>query len=253
MKLRKRIARAEELLGHHFEDQELIRSALTHPSAVENKPVSASYERLEFLGDSILGGLVALDLFEMFPELDEGGLSRLKISLVSGETLSKVADELGIGPLILLGDSERGTGARGMHSALENVYESLVGALYLDAGVEKTHEFIRRTLGPHMTPEIVRKPLSPKSRLQEVTQRDFHCGPEYKLVAEEGPAHEPTFTSVVLVNGKRVGRGKGSSKKESEAQAAENALEELGYAGDAKEAPGGSGAGVGTEATRPEE
>lgn len=233
MKLHKRIARAEELLGHHFDDQQLIRSALTHPSAVENKPVSASYERLEFLGDSILGGLVALDLFEKFPDLDEGGLSRLKISLVSGETLSKVADEIGIGPLILMGDSERGTGARGMHSALENVYESLVGALYLDAGVEKTHEFIHRTLEPYMTPEIVRKPLNPKSRLQEVTQRDFHCGPEYRLVAEEGPAHEPTFTSVVLVNGMRVGRGKGSSKKESEAQAAENALVELGYSEEA--------------------
>lgn len=229
MKLHKRIARAEGILGHHFQDEGLIRSALTHPSAVEGKPVSASYERLEFLGDSILGGLVALDLFERFPQMDEGELTRLKISLVSGETLSKVADGLGIGDIILFGDSEMGTGARGMHSALENVYESLVGALYLDAGVEETHEFIHRTLGPYMAPSIALKPISAKSRLQEVTQRDLHCAPEYKLVSEEGPAHEPTFTSVVLVEGKRVGRGKGSSKKESETRAAENALEVLGY------------------------
>lgn len=229
MKLHKRIARAEEILGHHFDDQNLIRSALTHPSAVEGKPVSASYERLEFLGDSILGALVAYDLFEMFPAMDEGELSRLKIFLVSGEMLSKVADEAGIGPLILLGDSEMGTGARGMHSALENVYEALVGALYVDAGVEKTHEFVHRTLDPYMRPDIVLHPLNAKSRLQEVTQRDFHCAPEYKLVAEEGPKHEPTFTSVVLVDGKRVGRGKGATKKESEARAAHSALMELGY------------------------
>lgn len=229
MKLHRRVAAIEEILGYHFVNRDLIVSAITHPSAVEGKPVSASYERLEFLGDSILGAMVATDLFEMFPQMDEGELTRLKISLVSGETLSHVADELGVGPLILFGDSERGTGARGMHSALENVYESIVGALYLDAGFEKTHEFIHSTLAPYMTPATALKPLSPKSRLQEVTQRDLRVAPEYKLVGEEGPAHKPTFTSVVLVDGKRVGRGSGSTKKESESRAAESALVTLGY------------------------
>lgn len=253
MKTHTRVVAIEQIVGHHFSDQDLIVSAITHPSAVEGKPVSASYERLEFLGDSILGAVVATDLYEKFPQMDEGQLSRLKISLVSGETLSKVADELGIGRYIIFGASELGTDARGMHSALENVYESLVGALYLDAGVEKTHEFIRRTLAPYMTPELVRRPLSPKSRLQEVTQRDFHCGPEYRLVGEEGPAHAPTFTSVVLVNGKRVGRGKGSSKKESEAAAAESALEELGYADEAEPGSRGGAPEARAGATRPEE
>lgn len=226
--MHERVVAVEKICDHHFADQNLIERALTHPSAVENKPVTASYERLEFLGDSILGAIVATDLYERFPLMDEGGLTRLKISLVSGETLSKVADGLGVGPLILMGESEMGTGARGMHSALENVYESIVGALYLDAGYDETHAFVMRTLGPYVSPDQAIKPISPKSRLQEVTQRDLHCSPEYKLVGEDGPAHDPVFTSVALVDGIRIGRGKGPTKKASESAAAEDALRRMG-------------------------
>jgi ribonuclease III len=225
-----RVAEAEKILDHQFTDQSLIEAALTHPSAVEGKPVSASYERLEFLGDSILGAIVATDLFERFPGMDEGELTRLKISLVSGKMLSPVCEGLGIAPLILMGESEKGTGARGMHSALENVYEALVGALYLDAGYDVTHDFVMRTLEPHITPALAKRPISPKSRLQEVTQRDMRCAPEYVLCGEEGPAHDPTFTSAVLVEGRRVGRGSGPSKKASESAAAADALVYLGYA-----------------------
>lgn len=227
--MHERVAEAERIVNHHFENRDLIVSALTHPSAVEGRPVSASYERLEFLGDSVLGAMVATDLFEKFPGMDEGELTTLKVSLVSGFTLSKVAGDLGIGPLIRFGESEKGTEARGLHSALENVYESIVGALYLDAGYDVTHEFVSRTLRDYMKPGLATRPLSPKSRLQEVTQRDLRCAPEYKLVGEEGPAHKPTFTSVVFVDGRRVGRGKGSSKKESESMAALDALANLGY------------------------
>ena len=228
--MHQRVAEAERVCGHHFERQELIVSALTHPSAAEGMPVSASYERLEFLGDSILGAIVATDLFERFPDMDEGALTQAKISLVSGKMLSSVAQRLGVAELIVMGESEKGTGARGMHSALENVYEAIVGALYLDAGYTATHEFVLRTLGPEVSPELARKPISPKSRLQEVTQRELHCGPEYRLVSEEGPAHDPTFTSVVLVEGRRIGRGSGPSKKSSESAAAVDALVRLGYA-----------------------
>lgn len=228
--MHQRVAEAEQVCGHHFENQELIVSALTHPSAAEGMPVSASYERLEFLGDSILGAIVATDLFERFPDMDEGALTQAKISLVSGKMLSSVAQRLGVAELIVMGESEKGTGARGMHSALENVYEAIVGALYLDAGYTATHEFVLRTLGPEVSPELARKPISPKSRLQEVTQRDMRCGPEYKLVAEEGPAHDPTFTSVAMVDGRRIGRGSGPSKKASESAAAIDALVRLGYA-----------------------
>ena len=144
--------------------------------------------------------------------------------------LASVAERLGVAELIVMGESEKGTGARGMHSALENVYEAIVGALYLDAGYTATHDFVQRTLGPEVSPELARKPISPKSRLQEVTQRDMRCGPEYKLVAEEGPAHDPTFTSVAMVEGRRIGRGSGPSKKASESAAAIDALVRLGYA-----------------------
>ena len=228
--MHKRLEAAEAVCGHEFTDKTLLERALTHPSAVEGARTKLSYERLEFLGDSVLGAIVATDLYERYPAMNEGELSQLKIALVSGKMLSLVCEGLGVAKLIVMGESEKGTGARGMHSALENVYESLVGALYLDAGYEATHDFVARTLGPHVSPDLAKKPISAKSRLQEVTQRDMRCGPEYKLVGEEGPAHTPTFTSVVMVEGRRIGRGKGPSKKASESAAAADALVNLGYA-----------------------
>ena len=239
MKLHKRIKQVEEIVGHHFEREELVVAAITHPSAAEGKSVSASYERLEFLGDSILGAMIAQELFERFPSMDEGQLSMLKIALVSGEMLSAVAGELGLGDYILLGESEKGTGARGMRSALENVYEALVGALYEDAGYDAAHDFVVRTLHPRISPDLGVKTTSAKSRLQEVIQRDYHVGPEYKLEGEQGPAHSPTFTSVVLVNNVRVGRGSGTSKKESQAAAAADALERMGYGPNGERPEGG--------------
>lgn len=234
MRLHSRVREIERICGHHFQREDLIVSALTHPSAAEGKPVSASYERLEFLGDSLLGSIVALAVFKRFPSMDEGGLSLIKTSLISGKTLSRVGEDLGIAPLILFGTSERGTGARGMRKALEDVYEAVVGALYLDGGLEAAQSFVEASLLPYATPNLAVRPLSPKSRLQEVVQRDYHCGPEYKLVGEEGPAHTPTFTSVVLVEGRRMGRGKGPSKKESESAAALDALENLGYVAESR-------------------
>lgn len=225
-----RVAEVERILDHKFNNPQLVESALTHPSAAEGKPVSACYERLEFLGDSVLGSVVAKDLYERFPDMDEGQLTQAKIALVSGKMLSVVAEHLGIGKLIVMGESELGTSGRGMHSALENVYESLIGALYLDAGYDAVHEFVLRTLGPQVTPALAKKPISPKSRLQEVVQRDFHVGPEYELVGQEGPRHDPTFTSVVYERTRRIGRGSGPSKKASESAAAVNALINLGYA-----------------------
>ena len=228
--MHKRLEAAEAVCGHEFTDKTLLERALTHPSAVEGARTKLSYERLEFLGDSVLGAIVATDLYERYPAMNEGELSQLKIALVSGKMLSMVCEGLGVSGLIVMGESEKGTGARGMHSALETVYESLVGALYLDAGYEATHDFVARTLGPHVSPDLAKKPISAKSRLQEVTQRDMRCGPEYKLVGEEGPAHTPTFTSVAMVEGRRIGRGKGPSKKASESAAAADALVNLGYA-----------------------
>lgn len=111
MTIAKKLALAEQICGHTFKNRDLLQSAITHPSAVEGQPVSASYERLEFLGDSILGSIVALSLFKSYPGFDEGKLTRLKVSLVSGMTLSEVGRELGIDKCIVFGASETGTGA----------------------------------------------------------------------------------------------------------------------------------------------
>lgn len=225
--VRAKAEKAQEILDYQFKDPTLIEAALTHPSAAEGLPINASYERLEFLGDAILGAIVAQDLFRLFPAKDEGELSSIETALVAGETLSEVADGLGIGECIVFGESELGTEARGLHSALENVYEALVGAMYLDGGFEPAQAFVQRTLSPMMDGERPLRPVNAKSALQELVQRDLHCDVEYKLVSEEGPLHAPTFTSVVRIQGVRVGRGSGRSKKASEAAAAQHALMRL--------------------------
>lgn len=224
-----KIHRIEEILGHQFKNTELIKSAITHPSATEGQPVAACYERLEFLGDSVVGMVVAEELYEQFPDMDEGALTRLKVSLISGECLSSVAKERGIDEVIIFGLSERGTGARGLHSALENVYEAVTGALYLDGGMEEARRWIIDTLQPHLAPWRSVMPENPKSLLQEKTQADMHETPHYELVSEQGPAHEPTFVSRCIVGERVVGEGEGSSKKEAESAAAANALVAMGY------------------------
>ena len=193
MAVSEKLARIEKICGHEFHDKLLLRRALTHPSAVEGEPVGSSYERLEFLGDSILGAIVADALYRSYPNLNEGRLTRLKVSLVSGAMLSEVGEELGIGRCIIFGASERGAAARGMHSALENVYESLVGALFLDGGWEAASAFITATLKPHLAADLAWRPENPKSYLQECVQRDGFTSPAYKLVGTEGPAHAPTL------------------------------------------------------------
>lgn len=229
MNTAERLAGVESICSYSFNDKSLLERAITHPSAVEGHALADSYERLEFLGDSLLGAIVAAEVYRRFPSLDEGELTRLKIALVSGDMLSRVAEEIGLADCIIMGESELGTGARGLRSALEDVYEALVGAIHLDGGPESAHAFVWDTLGEHIVAGLSEVPVNPKSTFQEIAQRELHATPQYKLESEEGPAHHPLFTSVALVDGRRVGRGSGPSKKLSEAQAALNALENLGY------------------------
>ena len=224
-----KINRIQQILGYEFKDLELLKSAITHPSAVEGKPVSAGYERLEFLGDSVVGFIVSEELFERFPDMDEGGLTRLKVSLISGESLAAAAAERGFADVIVFGLSERGTGSRGLHSALENVYEAVTGALYLDGGLEVARRWVLETLQPHLAPWRAALPENPKSLLQEKTQADLRETPRYELVSTGGPAHKPTFVCECIVGDRAVGRGEGSSKKEAEAAAAAVGLRTLGY------------------------
>ena len=218
-----KLARAQEIVGHTFENTQYLLSAITHPSATEGRAVKFSYERLDFLGDSILGALVASTAFHRFPDLDEGGLTRIKVALVSGASLSEVADKLGFADVIVFGSSETGTGRRGLHSALENVYEAVVSALYLDGGVEAAGAFVDRTLIPKMSLDLAREPENPKSALQEKLQ-EGGITPTYKLVETQGPPHDRTFVAQVYAGDKGLAQGVGRTKKEAESQAAKSTL-----------------------------
>lgn len=224
---KQKLDQAEKILDYHFSDSSLLLAAITHPSATEGKSVKFSYERLEFLGDSILGAIVASVAFHDYPDLDEGGLTRIKVALVSGSSLSDVAAELGFAEIIVFGSSETGTGRRGLHSALENVYEAVVAALYLDGGIEAAARFVRTTLIPRMSAEMAMEPENPKSALQEKLQEDG-ITPTYKLVETQGPPHDRTFVSQVFAGVQGLARGVGRTKKEAESQAAKSALASLG-------------------------
>ncbi len=221
-----KLERAQQIVGHRFEQPALLLSAITHPSAVEGKPVKFSYERLEFLGDSVLGALVAMEAFHRYPDLDEGGLTRIKVALVAGTSLAKVAEQLGFADVIVFGSSETGTGRRGLHSALENVYEAVVAALYLDAGLDVAQRFVAATLLGHMSLDMAKEPENPKSVLQEKLQEDG-ITPTYKLIETQGPPHDRTFVTQVYAGLQALARGVGRTKKESESQAAEKALRSI--------------------------
>lgn len=221
-----KIARAEKILGYEFKDKPLLGAALTHPSALDKKNMLHDYERLEFLGDSILGAITASYLFKEFKDLDEGGLTRIKVSLVSGASLSKIALEEGIEDCIIFGESETGTDRRGLASALENVYESLVAALYLDGGIEAAQAWVGSSLLAHADKSMALAPESPKSSLQEKLQEIGHQ-PTYHIMGFDGPPHARIFHAQVLDGDEVLGEGSGPSKKRAEMAAAAVALEKL--------------------------
>lgn len=220
------VEQAQQILDYRFQDEMLLVRALTHPSAVEDQRVKLSYERLEFLGDALLGSIVAHLIYERFPDMNEGGMTRLKSKVVSGASLSKISADLGFSDLIIFGESERGTHGRGLHSALENVYESVVAALAFDGGVGVARAWVDKTLGPYLTKDMAAHSNNPKSRLQEILQEHGHA-PEYRVIDELGPAHDREFVVEVLDEDRVIGQGTGRSKKEAEAAAAQQAIEML--------------------------
>lgn len=223
---REKVELVQKIIGYEFRDMDKILAAITHPSATEGRSVKYSYERLEFLGDAILGAIVVYHAYIAFPEMDEGALTRIKVSLVSGSTLSDVSDHLGFQDVIVFGSSETGTGKRGMHSALENVYEAIVGALFLDGGMDAAEKFVSATLIPKMDASMAEKPENPKSMLQEKLQA-HGITPTYKLLKTDGPPHDRTFVTQVFAGDIALSKGKGRSKKEAEANAAQASLKQV--------------------------
>ena len=221
----------EKALGHRFKKQELLEIALTHASTRRGKGKRGDNERLEFIGDRVLGLAVAELLNERFPAASEGELARRYNRLVRGETCAKVARALGVGPHLILSESEAGSGGRAKSTILADAVEALLGAVFLDAGFDKARAAVRRLWA--IQPEELHATAGPdaKSALQEWVQGQGLALPEYVEIARKGPDHAPRFTSEVRIAGKPPARGEGDSKRAAEQAAARALLEREGVRG----------------------
>jgi len=225
----------ESTIGYHFRDTALLERALTHKSYRFERPVAApgvlgDNEQLEFLGDSVLGFLVAEQLVVLYPGLPEGGLSKRKAHLVSAQRLYEAADVLHIGRYLRLGRGEEMSGGRSKRALLANAFEALIAALYLDGGLDVARQFILTHVVEAFSndgPDGESAVSDFKSALQEFTQKLKLPTPRYSIVKEQGPEHSKTFTVEVRVGKDHASRADGNSKKSAGQKAAQLALEEL--------------------------
>lgn len=215
---------AAATLGRHFQNRELLAAALTHTTFVNENPKASANERLEFLGDAVVGMVVAQHLFERYPDLPEGDLTKIRAAVVCEPSLASRSRAMGVGELLRFGKGEQVSG-RDRDSILADAFEALVGALFLDGGLEVARSFILRELGPLVgEARSGQVRVDYKTRLQEHLQRDGLEGPAYRLLAEEGPPHNKRFQVGVVHRGSQLGAGWGRNKKEAEQEAARQAL-----------------------------
>lgn len=203
-------------IGYEFSDPALLEEALTHSSYAHERGVPFWNERLEFLGDAVLEVLISEELFRTRPDASEGEMTRERASLVREEVLSAWGHSLGLDDLLLLGMGQRGSASENM---IGDAVEALIGALYLDGGLERARNFLNRR--PR---EAVREQLDPKSRLQILCQERNGPTPYYELLQRKGPEHDPVFIVRALLDGKELARGRGTSRKAAEQAAARAAL-----------------------------
>lgn len=218
----------EERLRYRFQDPRLLEEALTHTSWANEQGVADDYERLEFLGDAILGAVTASWLFDSRPDLDEGELSKLKSYVVSESALADHAEHLGLGDYLRLGVGESRSGGREKPSLLADAMEAVIGAVYQDGGIDAARgvalELLESALGERVE---IPQARDSKTALQEAVQASGGGLPEYRHVAEEGPDHQKRFHVECWVDGRFAGGGDGSTKKRAEQRAAGAALETL--------------------------
>ncbi len=220
----------QNILGVTFKDAGLLSRALTHRSFLHEHPehIGSSNERLEFLGDAVLGMLFADKLFRDFPDLAEGELTHLRSLLVRSSTLSRIAKRLELGRFLLLGKGEDESGGRGRPINLARAMEAIIGAVYLDKGMEETLDFILRIFQEEIIEFTVNKTeVDFKSLLQVFAQGRYRQKPDYSIVESSGPDHSRSFTAEVSLGEEILGRGSGKSKKKAETEAARIALEKL--------------------------
>jgi ribonuclease-3 len=205
-----------------------LNLSFIHRSVSNESNFKLNNERLEFLGDAVLGAAVADLLYEQLPQSPEGDLARIKSVVVSEDILSAVARLLQIDNLLLLGKGEELSGGRTKKAILADALEALIGALFLDSGFKPAHAFVGRYIGPEIEKAAFRDyHRDYKSLLQELSQRLYRAYPEYRMVKRSGPEHERLFSMEVMVNGRTFGPGTGRSKKSAEQEAAKTAWEEL--------------------------
>lgn len=215
----------EEKLGYHFKNPSLLLNALTHSSYANEHHLGSirSNERLEFLGDSILGMVVADSLYHTFPQLPEGDLTRLRANLVCENSLVMVARQLELGSYLRLGRGEAGGGGGHRPSIIADAVEAVLAAVYLDGGLANARQIIQRLILDHMD-RVQENSRDHKTYLQELVQRKSGQVLSYRMVSESGPDHNKCFTMEVLLNGQALGSGSGHSKKEAEQMAAKAAI-----------------------------
>lgn len=214
-------------LGYHFKNPALLARALTHSSYANERHVDiGDNERLEFLGDSVLGFITAEYLFANHRDFPEGELTKLRAYAVCEKSLFSYAEEIGLGNYLKLGKGEERTGGRTRPSVLSDAFEAVIAAIYLDGGMDEAKKFVLRFVVPYVEAKPTFKDY--KTMLQEVVQKNQGETLEYVLVSETGPDHDKCFTVEVHLNSNVIGRGVGGSKKKAEQNAAKEALELMG-------------------------
>ncbi len=225
------VAEIEKLIGYTFKKKQTLVTALTHRSyANELKRQGFLYnnERLEFLGDAVLEVVISDYLYRTYPDLPEGIMTLVRATVVKTTSLAEVIVQLGAGNYLILGHGEEKTGGRTKEYLLANLFESIVGAIYIDAGMKKASEFIKKSLFEKTDRVVATQAYTdPKTRLQEIAQQHYKITPTYTIITESGPAHERTYVAAVHIGEKQLADGSGSSKQKAEEAAAEKALELL--------------------------
>lgn len=220
----------QALLGITFNEPSLLEQAVVHSSYINENPAFTlgHNERLEFLGDAILGYIAAEKLYQEFPDLTEGEMTKLRAALVRRDTLARMARGIRLGDFLLMGKGEEASGGRNKTPNLAGALEAVIAAVYLDRGVDIARELVLRLLDKEISKAISHgMSIDYKSRLQEIIQSRYQLAPVYRLVAEAGPDHDKTFTVEVMVGDSILGKGTGKSKKLAEKEAARLALDRL--------------------------
>ncbi|HLA04288.1 MAG TPA: ribonuclease III [Patescibacteria group bacterium] len=219
----------QKKIGISFSDKTLLNTAFVHRSYLNEhkKYKGPSNERLEFLGDAALSIVVSSFLYEKLPNEPEGKLTTSRAALVRTETLAKIAKSLSLGKHLVLSKGEEDTGGRENPSILANTFEALVGAIYLDQGIDRVGDFLKKTVISNWKSLIETAVPDNKSRLQEFVQRKYHVSPIYKLISSWGPDHARQFEIGVFISEKNMGRGTGNNKQSAAQNAARDALTRL--------------------------